>query len=171
MMWPLRSTTITVASALLRTTPPLYSALVLRSLWDLHSRTAPFTSEYRFPRSIHEPGLCSRHLYAGCRLASNQVSARLFPVCCRDTGFDIGYRVFDASSVVHSRSSPQSLPDRVQPCLFLQRSPQWLLIYAAWSGLVPPPEKRHRGTCPHLTNSMLTSNLFGTGFVAHRQLS
>ena len=36
MMWSLRSTAITAASSLLRTTPPLCPALVLRPLWGLH---------------------------------------------------------------------------------------------------------------------------------------
>ena len=35
-IWPLRSTSITDASSLLRVDPPLCLALVLRSLWGFH---------------------------------------------------------------------------------------------------------------------------------------
>ena len=63
-------------SPLLRLAPSLYPALVLWRSWGLHLRF-PSHRDDRFPRSMQEPVLCSCCLYAGCRPASNQITAGL----------------------------------------------------------------------------------------------
>src|SRR5216684_3133703 len=52
-----------------------------------------------------------------------------------------------------SRSSFQISPDRFYSRLFLRRSPPTLLTPAARSGLEPAPDRRLRGTYPHLSCS------------------
>jgi hypothetical protein len=93
---PLRSTPITGASPLLRVGPPARSATVLNSSRLRTARNAPShppNSSGQFPHAPspvpHEsrrPG--SRRLYAGHRLASKLVPARLIPGQSRDPGFD-----------------------------------------------------------------------------------
>ncbi len=60
---------------------------------------------------------------------------------------------FGTLSVVRSRSSLQISPDRFYSRLFLRRSPPTLLTPAARSGLEPAPDRRLRGTYPHLSCS------------------
>src|ERR1022692_5079968 len=63
---------------------------------------------------------------------------------------------FGTSSMVRSRSSLQISPDRFYSRLFLRRSPPTLLTPAARSGLEPAPDRRLRGTFPHLSYSSYT---------------
>ena len=49
---------------------------------------------------MQKPKSGSRHLYAGYRLGSMQVSPRLLPGMGFRPGFDIAYLGFDASTVV-----------------------------------------------------------------------
>ena len=59
----------------------------------------PLAPPNRFSSSVPEPRLESRHLYPGHRMASNQVSAMLFPE-------DMGRSGFDASCRILSRPLP-----------------------------------------------------------------
>src|SRR5690606_17790194 len=76
MTWPLRSTAITAASSLLRTTPPLRLASVLSASWCSPLGFLPLHRSNRFPRSVPKPVIPSRRLYTGCRMASVR-----FPPC------------------------------------------------------------------------------------------
>ena len=80
MIQPLRSTSITEASTLLRVGPPLCSASVLSLSWVLHFEFLPYHRNDRFPRSTQEPDSGSRHLYAGCHPSSKQVPLGLILV-------------------------------------------------------------------------------------------
>ena len=75
---PLRSSTITVPSSLLRDDPPLRLRIRTFSLVGPPLVDFPFASQSRFPRSTTEPGSSSCHLYAGCHSGSTQVSPELF---------------------------------------------------------------------------------------------
>src|ERR1017187_10538691 len=72
---------------------------------------------------------------------------------------------FGTSSVVRLRSSLQISPDRFYLRLCLRRSPPTLLTPAARSGLKPAPDRRLRGTYPHLSCSF-TPHTVGV-FAAH----
>ena len=98
------------ATGELRGSPPLVDASVLSA-----SGSSPFSlaSPTRFSSSVRKPGLESRLLYTGHRLASKQVSARLFPELGANSGFRCRLWCFDASSEVHLRSSLQSLHDGI----------------------------------------------------------
>jgi hypothetical protein len=67
--------------------------LTVSAVWG-----SSFASGSRFSRSMQEPKPGSRHLYAGYRLVSKQVSSRLVPRHPCSLGFDIVIRGFDASS-------------------------------------------------------------------------
>ena len=56
--------------------------------------------------------------------------------------------LFDTSSAVHLRSTPQSIPDRVIARPFPTCLPPRLLNAAAVGGLKPPPARRLRGGHP-----------------------
>ena len=55
--------------------------------------------------TVPKPGLESRHLYTGHHMANKQVLAMLIPGEGGTPGFDVIGLTFDASSVVHLRSS------------------------------------------------------------------
>jgi hypothetical protein len=59
---------------------------------------------------VQEPGSRSRHLYAGCRTGSKQVSPVLILEPRKNPSFDTTYICFDTSSMVRLRSSPRSSP-------------------------------------------------------------
>jgi hypothetical protein len=67
MTCPLRSTTITAASSLLRGSPPLSGASVLSASRLEPLAPFPLSSPARFSRSVPEPDRASRCLHAGCR--------------------------------------------------------------------------------------------------------
>lgn len=91
------------------------SARVLRigtfALMGLPLEGFPYHRNDTFSRSIKMPVVGSRYLYAGCHGSSNQVSLPFIPRQGQDLGFDIIYSAFDASSIVHSRSSLYYAPD------------------------------------------------------------
>jgi hypothetical protein len=108
------------ASSLLRVAPPLCTVPVLSPSWFGPLVTfpvgayAPAPPPYdRFPCSAPVPELRSCHLYAGHRLVGIQAPSRLLPGWICDPGFDVIVHDFDASAVVHSRSSPQLTPNAV----------------------------------------------------------
>src|SRR5512136_544402 len=82
MIQPLHSISITETSTLLRVGLPLCSASVLSSSWVFHFGFLPYHRNDRFPRSTQEPGSGSRHLYAGRRPGSKQVSPGLILEWC-----------------------------------------------------------------------------------------
>ena len=49
----------------------------------------PLHPDDRFPGSLREPEPSSRHLYAGRRVGSKQVSPTLIPGHCPEPGFDV----------------------------------------------------------------------------------
>ena len=72
----------------------------------------------RFTRSVPEPELSSRRLYAGHRLGSKQVAPRLIPEERLASGFDVIPYAFDTSSTVCFRSPSQLVPDGLVVRLF-----------------------------------------------------
>src|SRR5260370_33378775 len=72
-------------------------------------------------------------------------------------GFDADLMSFDASAVVHTRSSSRRSPDPVLPGLFPERSPRRLLTAAAPGGLGSPPARRARRANPHHRHSTVQS--------------
>jgi hypothetical protein len=75
----------------------------------------------------------------------------------RFPGFDVIVPRFDASTVVHSRSSSRRTPDRSwRP--FPQRSPPRLLTAAACGGLGSPPDRRSRRAFLHHRHSTVHDN-------------
>ena len=123
----------------------------------------------RFPRSPQEPGLRSRRLYAGCRPGSKQVAPGLVPEQRPRPGFDIVLGLYDTSSAVHLRSTPQSIPDRVIAPPFPTCLPPRLLNAAAVGGLKPPPARRLRRAILHLLCSPAARRACALlcAFVAH----
>ena len=81
------------ASPLLRSSPPLACASVLSASRFLPLVPFPLPPQARFSSSIRKPRLESRLLYTGHRLASKQVSARLFPELGGNSGFDVVHGV------------------------------------------------------------------------------
>jgi hypothetical protein len=65
---------------------------------------------------------------------------------------------FDASAVVHTRSSSRRTPDPLTAGLFPQRSPPRLLTDAACGGLSAPPARRTRRANPHHRHSTYRSD-------------
>ena len=63
--------------------------------------------------------------------------------------FDAIQNSFDASAVVHTRSSSRRIPDPITSGLSPERSPQQLLTAAAPGGLGTPPARRTRRANPH----------------------
>ncbi len=125
----------------------------------------------RFSSSVPEPGIESRHLYTGHHMASKQVSAMPFP---REEG-PLRFRChllirFDASSVVHLRSSLYSTHDvissRLSTMTFttaaFDRSSSWLFeacSYKPASKGLPSSPAQHRA----LTSAFLTQPLHRPG--------
>jgi hypothetical protein len=108
----------------------------------------------RFPRSAQEPDAESRRLHAGCGSDSNQAILRTSPGLTTSSRFRHRRFAFDTSSAVRSGSSLCTAPDGILFRLFPQRSPQRLLTDAACGGLKPAPDRRLRGTYPHLLCSI-----------------
>ena len=100
------------------------------------------------------PVIGSRHLYAGCHGSSNQVSFPFVPEQGQDSGFDIIYSAFDASSMVHFRSSLYYIPDIFNDAFSFIASHQISLTWRHKGGLKPTPERRLRGAYPHHLNSI-----------------
>jgi hypothetical protein len=90
---PLRSSSITGPSTLLRAAPPLRRASVLSPSRLEPLAASPFTSsdvtKYRFSRSVRKPGRASRRLHAGCRSGSIRASPELIPEEGSPPGSDI----------------------------------------------------------------------------------
>ena len=89
MTRPLRSTSITPASTLLRGSPPLSGASVLSASRLEPLVPFPLASPARFSRSIQEPDRASRCLHAGCRSVGIRTSTELIPEEGSPPGFDI----------------------------------------------------------------------------------
>src|SRR5262245_14618704 len=110
MTRPLRSTSITPASPLLRGGPPLSGASVLSASRLEPLVPFPLASPARFSRSVPEPGRASRRLHAGCRPVGIRTSSELIPGGVPAPGFDIVYGNFDASAAVRLRSPLSTVP-------------------------------------------------------------
>jgi len=80
---PLRSSSITEPSALLRTLLPLCPASVLRHLWCPPLAPLPSHRDDRFSCSSSKPDSCSRRLYAGCQWGTKQVPGMGAPTSSR----------------------------------------------------------------------------------------
>src|SRR5258708_35141959 len=92
MACPLRSTSITLASSLLRGSPPLSGASVLSASRLEPLVLFPLASPARFSRSVQEPaGRASRCLHAGCHSVGIRTSTELIPEDGSAPGFDITY--------------------------------------------------------------------------------
>src|SRR5262249_5096845 len=89
MTCPLRSASITLASTLLRGSPPLSGASVLSASRLEPLVPFPLASPARFSRSVREPDCASRRLHAGCRLGSLRTSPKLIPEDGSTPGFGI----------------------------------------------------------------------------------
>jgi hypothetical protein len=141
---PLRSSPITGPSALLRAGPPLCLAVLhpSRFLPPGLSLSRPGSTAltvgfeaYRFSCSMPAPATSSRHLYTGHHQGSMQAAPwlrtrprrALVPGLGTDPGFDAIVKAFDASSVVHSRSSSRRSPDPLIAGLLHSRFPPRLL--------------------------------------------
>src|SRR4051794_13069896 len=161
---------ITRPSSLLRTGPPLCPASVL-----CHSRpsplvvlplvtgrpTSPIPGQHyrddRFSCSLPAPATSSRHLYTGHHQGHTQAAPQLrahpekhafVPDHPTRSGFDAIVVCFDASAVVHTRSSSRRTPAPLPAGLLPQRSPPRLLTDAACGGLGSPPARRTRRAPP-----------------------
>ena len=88
MTHPLRSSSITEPSSLLRGGPPLSGASVLSALRLEPLAPFPLASPVRFSRSVPKPGRASRCLHAGCRSVSIRTSSELIPEDGSPPGFD-----------------------------------------------------------------------------------
>jgi len=111
----------------------------------------------RFSCSMPAPATSSRHLYTGHRQGSTQAAPWLrarhhqrafVPGALYPPGFDAIDPPYDASAVVHTRSSSRRTPDPLIASLFPQRSPPRLLTGAACGGLGSPPARRTRRAKP-----------------------
>ncbi|MBC8469095.1 MAG: hypothetical protein H8D56_06450 [Planctomycetes bacterium] len=88
MTEPLRSAAITAASMLLRARPSLRNTSILSASQLPCLCLSLYIVATGSRSSTSEPRLSSRHLYAGRRLASKQVSARLILGKCQVPSFD-----------------------------------------------------------------------------------
>ena len=95
----------------------------------------------------------------GCLLAHGcpKDGPAFIPGTMRFPGFDVIVPRFDASAVVHSRSSSRRSPDRSRRP-FPQRSPPRLLTAAACGGLGSPPDRRSRRAFLHHRHSTVHDN-------------
>jgi len=92
--------------------------------------------------------------HAGRFLAEDAPTGRAFvPGTSPSPGFDADFMSFDASAVVHARSSSRRAPDPVSPGLFPGRSPQRLFTAAAPGGLGSPPARRTRRATSSITGT------------------
>ena len=107
----------------------------------------------RFSCSLPAPATSSRHLYTGHHRGHTQAAPRLRAhpekhafVSDHPTrsDFDAVVVCFDASAVVHTRSSSRRPPAPLPTGLLPQRSPPRLLTDAACGGLGSPPARRTR---------------------------
>ena len=103
---------------------------------------------------MQEPESRSRPLHAGCRRGSKQVAPRLIPGPHTFSWFRHHLKHFDASKRVRFHSPSRSAPDAVSAASFPRRSPPRLLTGAAHGGLLPPPARRQRRACLHLSHSI-----------------
>ncbi len=152
--------------------------LTVATAWGPPSRrpvgqASPITgrslSDDRFSCSMPAPTTSSRHLYTGHRQGHTQAapwprahpkSAPLSRGHPTRPGFDAIVLSFDASAVVHTRSSSRRTPDPLTAGLFPQRSPPRLLTDAACGGLSSPPARRTRRANPHHWHSTFRSAIF-----------
>ncbi len=129
------------------------------------------------PRSARTPGLCSRRLHAGHRLASQQAPARLIPEQRLDPGFDVIDTLTTRHRTVRFRSPSQPTPDAINRRAFSASSAPRLLTAAPCGGLPPPPaERRRRTTTPPLPVQHRNQQIHATyviavslAFVAHNR--
>ena len=129
----------------------------------------------RFSCSMPAPTTSSRHLYTGHRQDSTQAASWLR---ARHQGAPSSrghlttpvsmpsFYSFDASAVVHTRSSSRRTPDPLTAGLFPQRSPPRLLTDAACGGLRAPPARRTRRANLHHWHSTVRA-----GDLLHRHHS
>src|SRR4029077_11727915 len=119
----LRSTGITPASSLLRSSPPLSGASVLSASRLEPLAPFPLASPVRFSRSVQEPGGASRRLHAGCRSGRIRTSPELIPREGLPHGFDISSSALDTSLTVRLHSPLSTVPSVIIVPAFPQRSP------------------------------------------------
>src|SRR5271154_4478696 len=152
-MQPLRSSSITEPSSLLRAAPSLRPASVLSPSRLEPLVACPLASGNRFSRSIRKPGRASRRLHAGCR------SGRLrhLPNCSQGKGHPPVLTSPNPLSTLHRRFACARLS---RPCRldFLPRLDCYahhheLLAAAACSGLGSAPDCRTRRALLHLSYS------------------
>ena len=152
MACSLRSTGITPASSLLRSSPPLSGASVLSASQLEPLVPFPFASPARFSRSVRKPGRASRRLHAGCR----SDSLRHPPSSSRRKGHPPVLASPKPLSTLLRRFACARLS---RPCLpkscpgVPQRSPPRLLPAAACGGLRSTPDCRPRRALLHLSYS------------------
>src|ERR1700676_1162313 len=107
MTTPLRSNPITGPSSLLRASPPLCPASVLRPSRRLAAWVAPFASGRQVPVFLIEA--CLKVTPPSCRTPVGQLAGIPQPLLAGqnpDPGFDVDDIGYDTSSAVHFRSSP-----------------------------------------------------------------
>src|SRR5437867_863923 len=152
-MSPLRSPSITDASSLLRATPPLARASVFPLAVSATCRF-PFASRAQV-LTFHGKA-CLKVMPPIYRLPPAQYSG-LPQAPPRDwkrpwfrqrLAFSIRLQRFACAHLLETYLT------RSAPRLFPLRSPPRLLNAAAGGGLKPPPERRLRGTFPHLSHSI-----------------
>jgi hypothetical protein len=130
-MQPLRSTSITEASPLLRTVPTLI--LMGPPLGFL-----PYHRNDRFPRSTQEPDSRSRHLYAGRSPGSKQVFPWTYPGVPTASGFDVifsfstPHQWFACARLLESylTSSCEAFSSTLTTLALYQRSLRWFETYS-----------------------------------------
>src|SRR5262249_33330830 len=164
-MQPLRSSSITEPSSLLRAAPPLCPASVLLSSWGPPIWTSPFASGRQVP-TFHARARF-RVTPPSCRMPSGPQSGHP-PDLSRVNDFPpVSTSSIRIRHVIIGLLALHSLthPCRVRVPPFPQRSPPRLLTVAACGGLGPAPDSRRRGTYPHLLHSIAPP--FASAFVAH----
>src|ERR1700728_3467229 len=117
---------------------------------------------------MQEPESRSRPLHAGCRRGSKQVAPRLIPGPHTSSWFRHHLKHFDASTRVRFHSPSRSAPDAVSAASFPRRSPPRLLTGAAHGGLLPPPARRQRRACLHLSHSIASQQTAPTRPAGYR---
>ena len=115
-----------------------------------HSTGRPYRGD-RFSCSMPGPATSSRHLYTGHHQGHIQAAPWLgTPATARrcpgnsSPRFRCHHWSFDASAVVHTRSSSRRLPDPLVAGLFRSRFPPRLLTGMTLRGLGSPPARRTR---------------------------
>jgi hypothetical protein len=117
---------------------------------------------------MQEPESRSRPLHAGCRRGSKQVAPRLILGPHTFSWFRHRLKHFDASTRVRFHSPSRSAPDAVSAASFPRRSPPRLLTGAAHGGLLPPPARRQRRACLHLSHSIASQQTAPTRPAGYR---